>query len=204
VLITSGPTQEPIDDVRFLTNRSSGKMGAALARAALLMGAQVTVIAGPSKTSYPVDATVIYVRTADEMLQACLQQTPHDLFIGAAAVADYRPANRIQGKLRREATKMSLELEANPDVIAEVAHRFPDMMVVGFAAEPSTDLTTATGKIAKKGIRAIAVNDVSNSAIGFDSSQNELTLLWNDGRSELSGRRTKLGCALWLLERLTG
>ncbi len=204
VLITSGPTQEPIDDVRFLTNKSSGKMGAAIARAALLMGAEVVVIAGPSSAAYPLSANVVRVRTAEEMLTQALHFAPTaDLIIGAAAVADYRPEVKVAGKLRRKEATMSLQLVANPDVIAEVAKKNRSKKIIGFAAEPSTDLSEAQAKLARKGLHAIAVNDVSNHTIGFDSEENELQLIFASGETSQSGHQSKLGCALWLLESVS-
>lgn len=203
VLITSGPTQEAIDDVRYISNRSSGKMGAALARAALLLGAsRVVVVSGPVAVPYPLQAEVIKVRTAIQMLDAALALAPQsDLIIGAAAVADYRPAEPTAGKIRRTAETMSVSLTANPDVIAELA-KVTKGKVVGFAAEPSSDLAEAQAKIARKGLHAIAVNDVSQSKIGFDSDRNSLTLLSPEGQSQ-SGVMSKLECALWLLEKVS-
>lgn len=203
VVITSGPTQEFIDSVRFLTNRSSGKMGAALARAALLMGAEVTVVAGPSSATYPLQARVIPVRAAQEMLDMAKMASENaDIIIGAAAVADYRPAHPAKGKIRRSSDPISLELIPNPDVIAELAHAFPSAKVIGFAAEPSSDLDEARAKIQRKGLYAIAVNDVSRSEIGFDAEQNELTLIRPNGDVKTSGLNSKLACAIWLLENV--
>lgn len=205
VVISSGPTQEPIDAVRFLSNRSSGKMGAALARAALMMGATVTVVSGPVKVAYPLLATVVRTTTAAEMLEACLNAaTGADFFIGAAAVADYRAAKPVEGKIRRGTDAISIELTPNPDIIAEVAHRFPNVRTVGFAAEPTSDLAVAREKLERKGLFAIAANDVSDPGIGFDSDQNELRLVFRDGTTEAGARLGKLQCALWLLARLSG
>lgn len=203
VLITSGPTQEPIDSVRYLSNRSSGKMGAALARAALLLGAKATVVSGPTSVPLPLRADLIRVRTAEQLLAEAAKFAPEaDLIVGAAAVADYRPKSSHEGKRRRIADPWSLELVENPDVLAELAKLAkPGAKVIGFAAEPSAGLETAKQKIARKGLFAIAVNDVSRSDIGFESDQNELTLLFADGRTEHSGLRSKLSCALWLLEQ---
>jgi phosphopantothenoylcysteine decarboxylase / phosphopantothenate---cysteine ligase len=204
VLITSGPTQEPIDDVRFLSNRSSGKMGIALARAALLMGAKVTLVTGPTRQPMPLGSNVVRVKTAAEMLQAAQAVTDADLIVGAAAVADYRPANPIQGKMRRSDESLHVELLPNPDIIAELARNAkPGCRVVGFAAEPSSDLSTAKEKLTRKGLFAIAANDVSQPGIGFDSEQNELVLIKAGGEPERSARQSKLGCALWLLERVS-
>lgn len=205
VLITSGPTQEALDDVRFLSNRSSGKMGAALAQAALALGADVTVVSGPVSVTYPRLATVISVTSAREMLAAASVHASDSAYIiGAAAVADYRPASRVSGKMRRMDASMTLELVPNPDVIAALAPLNPHARVIAFAAEPSPNLDVAKDKLARKGVHAIAVNDVSRNDIGFESGDNELTLLFSDGRSAESGKRTKLACARWLLEQLVG
>ncbi len=202
VLITSGPTQEPIDDVRYLTNRSSGKMGAALAQAALWMGADVTVVAGPQSAPLPRAATVVPVRTAQEMLAAC-QSVSADLVIAAAAVADYRPAHPMAGKIRRSSDALSIELIPNPDIIATLAKGNPTATYVAFAAEPSPDLAVARDKMTRKGVHAIAVNDISNPAIGFESDQNQLTVLFADGREAHSEVTSKLSIALWLLDLVT-
>lgn len=202
VLITSGPTQEPIDSVRFLSNRSSGKMGAALAQAVISLGGDAVVVSGPVSVSYPRKATVIRVQTASEMLEAAMAHAHHaDLIIGAAAVADYRPAEPVQGKIRRSASDLTVRLVPNPDIIAALAAQCPGK-AVAFAAEPSDDLGVAREKIGRKGVYAIAVNDVSRGDIGFGSGDNELTLVGANGREARSGKRSKLACARWLLEQL--
>ena len=205
VVITSGPTQEPIDDVRYLSNRSSGKMGAALARAALLMGARVTVVSGPTHTPVPIQSTVIRVQTALEMRDAALSVAKDaDIIIGAAAVADYRPEHTAVGKVRRSGEPLDIRLVANPDIIAELAAQATrGSMVVGFAAEPTSDLTIAKEKVIRKQLHAIAANDVSAPGLGFGSGNNALTLVFADGRVVESGVRSKLSCAIWLLESLT-
>ncbi len=203
VVITSGPTQEAIDDVRYLSNHSSGKMGVALARAAQLMGARVTVVSGPVKVQYPLNAQVVRVQSALEMLDATLAAgADADIVIGAAAVADYRPAIRTAGKVRRSDASLSLELVPNPDIIATVAKTYPGASVVGFAAEPSSELDVAREKLERKNLAAIASNDVSQPGIGFDSDQNELVLVTRAGQTLESGRLSKLGCALWLLDQV--
>ncbi len=202
VLITSGPTREAIDDVRFLSNRSSGKMGAALARAALLMGAEVTVVTGPVSIPLPLQAQVLKVMSAQEMLEAAREQAKTaDLIIGAAAIADYRPATKTPGKIRRSDANLTLDLVPNPDIIAELA-KTSRAILVGFAAEPSTDIQTAKKKMERKGLHAIAMNDVSNEAIGFETDDNELTLIFATGETKQSGKKSKLACALWLLEEV--
>jgi phosphopantothenoylcysteine decarboxylase/phosphopantothenate--cysteine ligase len=203
VLITSGPTQEPLDDVRYLTNHSSGKMGHALTQAAHWMGAKVILISGPTSLPSPTFATVFRVTTAQEMLEAAKIHAPEaDIVIGAAAVADYRPTTKSNGKIRRTDKTLSIELTPNPDIIATLAQKFPNKKVVAFAAEPSTELDSARSKLDKKKVHAIAVNDVSNLTIGFNSDQNELTLLTADGQTHHSGKHPKIQIALWLLDHL--
>lgn len=206
VLITSGPTHEPIDDVRFIGNRSSGKMGAALARAALLAGAsEVVVVAGPGTAAYPLQAKVIKVQTAQQMLDAALGEARSaDWIIGAAAVADYRPANPVSGKIRRSSESMTVELTPNPDIIAELARAAkPGCRVIGFAAEPSTDTLIAQEKLQRKGLAAIAHNDVSNQEIGFESDENCVTLITATGIRTTSPKASKLQVARWIFDQLT-
>jgi phosphopantothenoylcysteine decarboxylase/phosphopantothenate--cysteine ligase len=127
-----------------------------------------------------------------------------DIVIGAAAVGDYRPAHPIKGKLRRINQPMSLDLTPNPDIIAELAKAAkPGTKFIGFAAEPDPDLEVAKAKLARKGLAAIAVNNVSQPGVGFDSDENDLTLIYEDGSVESSGKMSKLGCALWLLSNVT-
>lgn len=198
VLITSGPTEEPLDDVRMLTNRSSGKMGAAVAQAALMMGAEVTVVAGPQKAPLPIRANVINVTTAQQMLDAALSHAnAADFVIGVAAVADYRPKTKVDGKIR-SGQMDCIDLVANPDVISEIA-KATNGKVIAFAAEPDSSLEKAKEKMAAKGVAAIAVNDVSKAV--FDSDSNEITLLLANGETTNSGRRSKLECAIWLLSQ---
>jgi len=203
VLITSGPTRERIDSVRFLSNRSSGKMGAALAKAAMLMGADVTVVTGPVSVVYPFGAEIVRVESAQEMLSAASSRAKDvDFIVGAAAVADYRVANPASGKVRRSADPINLELVPNPDVIAELAKSAPQAKVVGFAAEPDPDLQVARAKLTRKGLVAIAANDISRDDIGFESDQNELVLVRKEGEPMKSGKMSKLGCALWLFDQI--
>ncbi len=204
VLITSGPTREPIDSVRFLSNRSSGKMGAALAKAALWMGAEVTVVTGPTSVPPPLGASVVKVETAQEMLAAASEEAPAaDLILAVAAVADYRVAEPSRGKIRRTAEDLLLRLVPNPDVVAELGRiAKPGAVLVGFAAEPTDDLAVAREKLERKGLHFIAANDVSRPGIGFESDENELVLIGRQGPPERSGTLSKIACARWLLERV--
>jgi len=204
VLITSGPTQEPIDEVRYISNRSSGKMGVAIARAAILMGAEVTAVSGPTHVPFPREVKVTRVKTAEEMLAATLAEAPEqDFIVGAAAVADYRLKNPSKGKVRSGQESLILELTPNPDIIATAAKAALKATVVGFAAEPSSSLDVAREKLRRKGISAIAVNDVSRFDIGFDAENNFLSLLSVDRQDVAeSGLMSKLQCALWLWEQI--
>jgi phosphopantothenoylcysteine decarboxylase / phosphopantothenate---cysteine ligase len=182
VLITAGPTYEPIDPVRFLGNRSSGKMGYALAEAALRRGAKVVLISGPTALQPPAAAETVFVETAEQMRAAVLQRWEQaDLVIMAAAVADYRVQNVSAEKIKRNGS-LELQLESNPDILAELGSlrqagggRVP--VLIGFAAETENLLDNARAKLARKRIDAIVLNDVSRSDIGFDSERNEVTIV---------------------------
>lgn len=204
VVITSGPTQEPIDSVRYLSNHSSGKMGAALARAAVAMGAEVVVISGPAQVSYPSRATVIRVKTAQQMGDALLAEAKDaDWVVGAAAVADFRPADPIEGKIRRTGESLSLKLTPNEDLVAKAgAAAKPGAKIVGFAAEPDEGIESGRSKLERKGLFAIAVNDISRPGLGFGSENNALTLLFREGEGVDSGVRTKTACGWWFWETL--
>jgi phosphopantothenoylcysteine decarboxylase/phosphopantothenate--cysteine ligase len=204
VLITSGPTHEPIDQVRFVTNRSSGKMGLALAQAAVLMGATVRVVSGPTSVVFPNQVLVTHVKTAQEMLHAAstAAEGAHWI-IGAAAVADYRPAEPFAGKLRRKEAEISLAMVQNPDIIATLVSENPGAKVVGFAAEPTAETETAQAKLERKGLFAVVANDVSGVGVGFESDDNAIVLLTRSGKRGESGKMSKLGCAIWLFEQLS-
>lgn len=205
VLITSGPTREYIDSVRFLSNRSSGKMGIALAKAARDRGAKVTLVTGPTAETLPRHVDCISVVSARDMLDAALSHASQaDLILGAAAVADYRPRETSTGKIRRETDILGLELVANPDIIATLAATAPTgCIVVGFAAEPSTDLAYTQEKLSRKALHGIVHNDVSGTNTGFEVDTNALTLLLRDGAPKQSGLLSKRACANWLLDQLT-
>ncbi|MBS1704619.1 MAG: bifunctional phosphopantothenoylcysteine decarboxylase/phosphopantothenate--cysteine ligase CoaBC [Armatimonadetes bacterium] len=205
VLITSGPTQEPIDIARFVSNRSSGKMGVALAKAALAMGAEVTVVAGPQSAKLPLGANVVLVRTASEMLEAAWPLAGSaDWIIGAAAVADYRPTQASPGKVRRSDDPISLEMIPNPDVIAALSSHAPNAKTVGFAAEAGIDPEAIRSKLARKKLFAIAVNEVSGTETGFESDTNRLELLFADGQVRSSDLMSKAAVARWLWRELLG
>lgn len=182
VLVTAGPTREALDPVRYLSNHSSGRMGYALAQAALDAGAALTLVSGPVALQAPQRARLIAVSTAREMLEACLEQAAEaHIFIACAAVADYRPAHRASEKIEKNAPTMRLALVRNPDVLAEVSRCRPQLFCVGFAAQTHALRERARAKLEKKRLDMIVANDVSNPAIGFNSTDNAALLLWPGG-----------------------
>lgn len=178
LVITAGPTREAIDPVRYISNHSSGKMGYALAQAAIEAGAQVVLISGPVNLSPPERATVIQVESALDMHAAVMENLAStDVFIASAAVADYRPARVESAKIKKSAGEFSLAFVENPDIVAEVA-RHKGIYVVGFAAETSNLLEHAQAKLQRKQLDMIVANDVSNRRIGFNSDNNAVTIVY--------------------------
>jgi phosphopantothenoylcysteine decarboxylase/phosphopantothenate--cysteine ligase len=185
VVITAGPTREAIDPVRFISNHSSGKMGYALAEAARDAGARVTIISGPVRLASPEKVTVTHVESASEMLTASLEiQRNCDIFIAAAAVADYRPLQVAQQKIKKSGEQMQMALVKNPDIIATIAQLEDNPFVVGFAAETQDVETYARGKLEKKNLNMIIANDVSNAEIGFNSDSNSVTVFWGENQQD--------------------
>ena len=177
VLVTAGPTREKIDPVRYLTNRSSGRMGYAIAEAALRRGARVLLVSGPSAIMPPGLAELTRVETAEEMRVAVLKLLPEStVVIKTAAVADYRPKSSAGQKIKRKGP-MTLELEPTADILAELARHKTSQVVVGFAAETENVLENARKKLSSKSLDAIVVNDVSREGIGFDSDRNAVTII---------------------------
>ena len=177
VLITAGPTREKIDPVRFLTNRSSGRMGYALAESALRRGARVLLVSGPTSLTPPGAAEVTRVESTEEMRDAVLALLPQaSIVIKTAAVADYRPKSAAGQKIKRRGP-MTLELEATPDILKEIATKKVTQIVVGFAAETENVLENARQKLVSKNLDAIVVNDVSREGVGFDSDRNAVTII---------------------------
>ena len=182
VLITAGPTQEPIDPVRYVTNRSSGKMGYALAEAAVEAGAQVTLVSGPVNIKPPASCNLVSVETAQEMYDAVVHHVRgKDFYIGTAAVADYSPAKVEGTKIKKNGNNESLvlEMKENQDILKTVSDKEDRPYVVGFAAETEDLLKNARKKLEKKKLDLIIANDVSDKSIGFDSEENEVTLITN-------------------------
>lgn len=187
VLITAGPTREAIDPVRYLSNHSSGKMGYALAAQAQRLGANVTLVSGPTQLSAPSDVNLIQVESAQDMLEAVEAHAGDaDLFIACAAVADYRLAAVAPNKIKKDAETMQLELVKNPDILATIANRDNPPMCIGFAAETQNVAHYAADKLKRKKLALIAANDVSDNSIGFNSDENAMTLFWRDAAGELA------------------
>jgi len=186
IVVSAGPTFEDLDPVRFIGNRSSGRMGFAIAEQAALMGAEVVLVAGPTSLPTPARVERVNVRSAEQMLRAVLDQIDRaDVYVGAAAVADYRPVAPRPSKIKKAAEVMELKLVRNPDILATLADRARRPFLVGFAAETDDVLHYARGKLEAKRLDLIAANRVGLPGCGFDSADNELTLLWPDGELAL-------------------
>ncbi|MET0068183.1 MAG: bifunctional phosphopantothenoylcysteine decarboxylase/phosphopantothenate--cysteine ligase CoaBC [Candidatus Thiodiazotropha sp.] len=186
VLLTSGSTREPIDPVRFVGNRSSGKMGFALAEALAGLGAEVTLVSGPATVPAPANIPCCWVETAHEMHTAVMQRVADaDIFVGVAAVGDYRPRQVADEKIKKNKDIVILELVRNPDILAEVAARKKAPFCVGFAAETEQVEAHAEAKRQAKGLDLIAANQVGTREGGFESDRNALLLLWEGGRERL-------------------
>ncbi|MBI4694231.1 MAG: bifunctional phosphopantothenoylcysteine decarboxylase/phosphopantothenate--cysteine ligase CoaBC [Gammaproteobacteria bacterium] len=199
VLITAGPTQEPIDPVRFITNRSSGKMGYAVATAAAAAGARVTLVSGPTALAAPAGVDVRRVTTAAEMYEAVMAEVAaHDIFIASAAVADYRPEAPATQKMKKAGAALTLTLAPTQDILRAVAAREVPPFTVGFAAETEHVLENARSKLTGKSLDMIAANEVG-AGMGFDSDENELHVIWQDGDT-LLGRASKNSIARRLVE----
>ena len=207
VLVTAGGTQEPLDPVRVLTNRSSGRQGYALAQAALDIGAQVTLVTTPTALPPPVAAHVIQVETAKQMLDAVLEGFPEsDALIMAAAVADFRPKEQARQKIKKEGGIPQMELEATEDILRAVAGLRTEtkrkQVVVGFAAESQDLLQNAANKLQSKKLDLIAANDISTGDAGFSVETNRITLLFADGRREALSLMSKTEAAEIIVERV--
>jgi phosphopantothenoylcysteine decarboxylase/phosphopantothenate--cysteine ligase len=182
ILITAGATREEIDPVRFISNRSSGRMGFALAEAARARGAEVTVVAGVTSAPEPVGVRVVRALSVEEMRAAVVGEvTRASVFIAAAAVSDYRPAERAASKIKKSDAELSIRLERTPDILAEVSRaRTNGLLVVGFAAETERVLEHARQKLERKNLDAIVANDITRDGAGFDADTNVVTLLARD------------------------
>jgi len=205
ILITAGPTREAIDPVRFLSNHSSGKMGYAIAKAALDAGAKVTLISGPTSIERPIGVQLINVITAKEMLNEVLRNMPEqDIIIKAAAVADYRPVTISEHKIKKNNNIMTIELQKNDDILLAIAEKkLPNQLVIGFAAESESLLENATNKLINKQLDLIVANDISKSDVGFHVDENEVYIINRDGVVTEIKKTSKHNIAFKILEEIT-
>jgi phosphopantothenoylcysteine decarboxylase/phosphopantothenate--cysteine ligase len=202
IMVTAGGTQEPIDPVRHISNRSSGKMGYAVAEAARDRGASVTLITAPTTLPKPIGMEVIHVETAVQMKEAVAKAiTQADALIMAAAVADYQPKNTATAKIKKEALGLTLELIRTPDIISEVKGNF---LKVGFAAESEDVIENARQKLEKKQLDLIMANDITARESGFDADTNKVTLIDRGGKAESLPLLTKREVADRILDRVVG
>ena len=182
IVITAGPTREPLDPVRYISNHSSGKMGFAIANMAQKAGAKVTIVAGPVALATPDGCERINVTTADEMLTACEKIIAEaDIFIATAAVADYKASQVADNKIKKTGDELTLTFVKNPDILATIAKRNNKPFCVGFAAESQEVEAYARGKLKNKNLDMIAANDITTEGLGFNSDNNALHVIWNDG-----------------------
>lgn len=199
IVITAGPTREEIDPVRFISNHSSGKMGYALASAAVALGAKVTLVSGPVNLPCPAGVDLVNVVSAEQMHSAVMKavgatqsdtasnnmQPNCDIFIGCAAVADYKPQQKTEQKIKKSDTELTLTFTRNPDILSDVAHLAQPPFTVGFAAETQNVAHYAQDKLKRKKLDMIAANDVSQAGLGFNSERNALNVYWNNGGKNL-------------------
>ena len=205
VLVTAGPTREPLDPVRYLTNRSSGKMGYALAAAAAARGAAVILVSGPTALPAPDGVEVLPVETAQEMHDAVLARLPAaTVVIKAAAVADYRPKISQPRKIKKSGAETVLALEMTPDILAEIGRRKGARILVGFAAETEELVANARQKLLRKGLDLVVANDVTRPGAGFDAETNVVTLVGTDGSIEELPQLSKRAVAERILDRVVG
>jgi phosphopantothenoylcysteine decarboxylase / phosphopantothenate---cysteine ligase len=203
VLVTAGPTRENVDPVRYLTNRSSGKMGYAVAEAAARRGAHVILVSGPTSLEAPVGVERVDVQSAEEMHRAVLQKVADcSIAIFAAAVADYRPAEPNEQKIKRNNESTTIALEPTPDILASVARNKGERFIVGFAAETDDVTENARKKLAVKNADLIVANDVTAEGAGFDHESNIVTLFARDGRDLALPRMSKSEVAQRILDEV--
>ncbi|KQC07294.1 MAG: phosphopantothenoylcysteine decarboxylase [Smithella sp. SDB] len=203
ILITAGPTEEPLDPVRFITNLSSGKMGYALAIEAHRRGAEVNLISGPTNLPLPPVKKIIRVRTAKEMYKAVMDNYKKaEIIIKAAAVADYSPKILAGEKIKKDKKTLSLELKNNPDIIAEVGKNKGRRVLVGFAMETQNLLTNAREKLKKKNMDLIVANNLREEGAGFRTDTNIITIIDRTGKTEPLGKMTKIEVAGAILDRV--
>ena len=196
VLITAGPTREPIDAVRYISNRSSGKMGYSLARLARDNGAKVILISGPSSLKPPQGLKFIKIETSYQMVKAILKNIRKaDILIMAAAISDFTPIKKIKGKIRRTPSSLTLKLKPTPDILKLISRKRAllkkGLIKVGFAAETSSLISRANKKLRDKNLDAIIANDISRRDIGFENDYNQVYIIKKDGGMVRTGRLKK-------------
>jgi phosphopantothenoylcysteine decarboxylase/phosphopantothenate--cysteine ligase len=205
ILITAGPTREPLDPVRYLSNLSSGKMGYALAEAALELGHEATLVSGPVALAAPEKTALHRIETAQQMwetVQRLITAEPPDLVICTAAVADYRPKFPVAQKIKKDTEALTLELEKTPDILGSMRSVFGYQgLLVGFAAETQNLIQNAQSKLQRKGCDLIIANDVSRADIGFDSDNNQVTLCNASGQTEELPKLSKRELAALIIQR---
>ena len=202
-LISAGPTEEVLDPVRYITNASSGKMGFALAEAALSRGAEVTLVNGPTQLVAPDDASVCFVRSAEEMKSAILSAySKSDVVIMSAAVSDYKPASVSSSKIKKSADNISLKLKKNPDILAELGENKGDRLLIGFAVETDNIMTNAAEKLRKKNLDLIVVNDPNVEGAGFNTDTNVVTLINREGIEKSLSLMPKFEVAQAILDEI--
>jgi len=205
IMVTAGPTVEAIDPVRYITNRSSGKMGYAIARAAVMRGAEVTLISGPTALAPPAGSILVNIKTAEEMKIAVFETYEKmDVVIKAAAVADYRPSQSADQKIKKTKDDMSINLVKNPDILSELGKSSSriNRVLVGFAAETENVLDNAKDKMTSKNLDMIVVNDVTRKDAGFDVDTNKVNFIFKDGSNEELPLLTKEDVANRLLDKI--
>ena len=203
VLVTAGPTQEAIDPVRFISNRSSGKMGYAIANAAAQRGATVVLVSGPVAIPAPANVELVSVHTAEEMRAAVMQHLgAATIVIKNAAVADYHVADIPKQKMKKTATRLSLELDPTPDILAEIGQKKGDRLLIGFAAETENLLDEARRKMRTKNCDMLVANQVNREGIGFEADRNEVEMVTRDGRVIHAGPADKSEIAERILDQV--
>lgn len=203
ILITAGPTREPLDPVRFISNRSTGKMGFALAQAAQSKGHEVTLVAGPVTLPTPAGVTRVDVETALQMLEAVERHLPaHEVYISSAAIADWRPATYSPVKLKKSGMDGTIQLVRNPDILKTIRPLKENKLFVGFAAETGVPDAEATRKLNEKGLDLIVANDVTAPGAGFATDTNRVTLLYPNGTREDLPLASKLEIATAIINRV--
>jgi phosphopantothenoylcysteine decarboxylase/phosphopantothenate--cysteine ligase len=203
ILITAGPTQEPIDPVRYLSNRSSGKMGYALAQVAIDRGAHVILVSGPVNLAPPKNAEVIHVRTAAEMRDAVFANLePATVIVKCAAVADFKPSTEAKQKIKKTAARISLELDPTPDILAELGRKRGERLLIGFAAETQNLEQEARRKLETKNCDMVVANLVGQPGTGFEADSNEVALALRSGEFIPLGRASKVEIAGLILDQI--